>query len=82
MTILGLKKSVEPVLPILGELQEKFFLVTTMCDAPHMQYASKYLQAPSCCKFRSFRVYRNRGRTKLSYGDFIINAPMRGVFMV
>jgi hypothetical protein len=41
MTILGLKKSVEPVLPILGELQEKFFLVTTMCDAPHMQYASK-----------------------------------------
>jgi len=36
MTILGLKKPVEPALPILGEPHEKFFLVTTMCDAPHM----------------------------------------------
>ena len=36
MTLLGLKKPVEPAPPILGELHEKFFLVTTMCDAPHM----------------------------------------------
>jgi len=36
MTLLGLKKPVEPALPVLGKLQEKFFLVTTMLNVPQM----------------------------------------------
>ena len=36
ITLLGLKKPVESALPILGKLQEKFLLVTTMRDVPHM----------------------------------------------
>jgi hypothetical protein len=36
ITFPGLKKPVEPALPILGKLQKKFLLVTTMCEVPHM----------------------------------------------
>jgi hypothetical protein len=36
ITLLSLKEPVELALPILGKLQEKFLLVTTMCDVPHM----------------------------------------------
>jgi len=33
---LSLKELVEPALPILGKFEEKFLLVTTMCDVPNI----------------------------------------------
>ena len=38
MPLLGLKKPVDPSLPILGEFQQEFLLVATMCDVPRMTW--------------------------------------------
>jgi hypothetical protein len=36
ITLSGLIKPVDPVLTVFGEFQQKFLLVASMCDVPHM----------------------------------------------